>query len=301
MRDIYPLTAMQQGMLVHALRTAGAPVYQQQFVLAVTGVADEAVLRAGVADLVARHTVLRTGFVWENVDTPVQVVFADAPLDVPVVPAESDVDSAVVAALAEQWARPFDLRRPPLLRAHAVRAGADEWRLVMTIHHLVVDGWSMPTVQAELEQLITARVTGRPAGLAPAAPFREFVTWLRDHDTTDAAATHFKRLLGDLRHPTPLGIDRVGRVSASPGPSGRVELFVRCAPGPAAGRAGTPPRPAAEHDRACRVGAAARAVRGHPGRGLRHDGVRPSRGAGGRDRAGRHVRQHGPGARGGGR
>ncbi|HEV7652797.1 MAG TPA: amino acid adenylation domain-containing protein [Actinophytocola sp.] len=229
-RDIYPLTAMQQGMLVHALRSAGAPVYQQQFVLAVTGVRDEAVLRAGLDDLVDRHPVLRTGFVWEGVDTPVQVVFADAPFKVVVVPAVSDVDSAVPAALAEQWSRPFDLRRPPLLRAHALRTGADEWRLVVTIHHLVVDGWSMPTVQADLEALLAARVAGRPAGLAPAAPFREFVTWLRDNDTTDAAATHFKRLLGDLRHPTPLGIDRVGRVSAEPGPSGRVELFLRCEP-----------------------------------------------------------------------
>jgi amino acid adenylation domain-containing protein len=233
-RDIYPLTAMQQGMLVHALRTVDEPVYQQQFVLAIAGVPDADVLRAGVADLVARHTVLRTGFVWEGVDNPVQVVFADAPFELPVVvasaSAESDVDDAVAAALTEQWARPFDLRRPPLLRAHAVRAGAGEWRLVLTIHHLVVDGWSMPTVQADLAALLTARVTGRPATLPPAAPFREFVTWLRHHDSADAAATHFKRLLGDLRHPTPLGIDRVGRVSVEPGPSGRVELFLRCAP-----------------------------------------------------------------------
>ncbi|MPZ81610.1 MAG: amino acid adenylation domain-containing protein [Actinophytocola sp.] len=230
-RDIYPLTAMQQGMLVHALRAAEAPVYQQQFVLAVTGVPAEAALRAGLDDLVARHTVLRTGFVWEGVDTPVQVVFADAAPGLAVTDARgSDVDAAVRAALADQWATPFDLRRAPLLRAHALRVGADEWRLVTTIHHLVLDGWSMPTVQAELAELVAARLAGRTATLPPAAPFREFVTWLRDHDTTEAAGAHFKRLLGDLRHPTPLGVDRVSRVSAEPGPSGRVELFLRCDP-----------------------------------------------------------------------
>jgi hypothetical protein len=202
-------------------------VYQQQFVLAVTGVPDEAALRAGLDDLVARHTVLRTGFVWEGVDTPVQVVFAEAPV-------ELAVAGTVEEALATQWATPFDLRRPPLLRAHAVRVGAAEWRLVCTVHHLVVDGWSIPTLQADLTELLTARLAGRATTLPPAAPFREFVTWLREHNP-DAGA-HFKRLLGDLRHPTPLGIDRIGRVSTGGGPAGRVELY---APGDPARQPGT--------------------------------------------------------------
>jgi amino acid adenylation domain-containing protein len=229
-RDIYPLTAMQQGMLVHALRNPGQPVYQQQFVLAVAGVPDENALRQGLEDLVARHTVLRTGFVWEGVDNPVQLVLADAAPRLTVTDLrgadESTVDTAVVAALADHWATPFDLRRPPLLRAHALRVGAAEWRLVTTIHHLVLDGWSMPTLEADLAELVAARLAGRTATLPPAAPFRKFVTWLRDNDTTEAAGAHFKRLLGDLRHPTPLGVDRVGRVSATPGPSGRVERYV---------------------------------------------------------------------------
>ncbi|HEY7594751.1 MAG TPA: amino acid adenylation domain-containing protein [Actinophytocola sp.] len=238
-RDIYPLTAMQQGMLVHALRTADRPVYQQQFVLGVTGVPDEVALRQGLDDLVSRHTVLRTGFVWEGVENPVQVVFAEAPLRLEVTDARgSDVDAAVRAALAAQWATPFDMRRPPLLRAHALRVGEAEWRLVTTAHHLVLDGWSMPTVQEDLAELIAARQEGRAAALPPAAPFREFVTWLRDHDTTEAANAHFKRLLGDLRHPTPLGVDRVGRVSAEAGPAGRIERFV---PGVLARRPGVLP------------------------------------------------------------
>ena len=231
-RDIYPLTPMQQGMLVHTLRTADAPVYQQQFVLDVDGVPDETALRHGLADLLVRHTVLRTGFVWTDVDTPVQVVFADADLPLLVTDVrESDVDGAVASALDDQWARPFDLRRPPLMRAHALRVSAARWRLVVTVHHLVVDGWSMPTLQADLAELVAARSAGRTATLPPAAPFREFVTWLRDHDTTEAADAHFKRLLGDVRHPTPLGVDRVSRVSVEAGPSGRVERYLRGDPG----------------------------------------------------------------------
>jgi amino acid adenylation domain-containing protein len=225
-KDIYPLTPMQQGMLVQSLRTPDQPVYRQQYVLAVNGVADPAVLRDGLADLVARHTVLRTGFAWEGVDSPVQVVFADAVVPLTIVDSGDDLDAQVAAALDEHLRAEFDLRKPPLLRAHAIRAGEREWRLVTTAHHLVLDGWSMPTIQSDLTELLTARVAGRAPRLAPAPPFREFVTWLRDNDNPGAAQAHFKQLLGELRHPTPLGVDRVGRVSSDAGGAGRVVRFV---------------------------------------------------------------------------
>ncbi|WP_156960447.1 non-ribosomal peptide synthetase [Amycolatopsis taiwanensis] len=224
-RDIYPLTAMQQGMLVHALRAPGEPVYHQQYVLAISGVAEEDVLRQAIADLVARHIVLRTGFAWEGVDAPVQIVFAEATVPLTIVDGRNEPAEPVARALAAHRRERFDLRKPPLMRAHAVRVADDEWRLVTTMHHLVVDGWSMPTIQADLAELLTARIERRPPRLAPAAPFREFVTWLRANDNSGAAQQHFKRLLGDLRHPTPLGIDRVGRVSAEAGPAGRVVRF----------------------------------------------------------------------------
>ncbi|MFI9387340.1 amino acid adenylation domain-containing protein [Kutzneria sp. NPDC052558] len=223
-RDIYPLTPMQQGMLVHALRTPDEPAYFQQYVLAITGIPDESVLRQALADLVDRHTVLRTGFVWDGVDEPVQVVFADATLPFTVEDARyvSDVDSLVARRFQADRRMPFDLRRPPLMRAHAVRVGDAEWRLITVTHHIVLDGWSSSRLQADLAELLWARISGQEPDLPPAAPYREFVTWTRQHTDEAAAAAHFTRLLGDVRQATPLGVDRLGRVKA--GPAGFVDV-----------------------------------------------------------------------------
>ena len=232
-RDIYPLTPMQQGMLVHALRTPDEPAYYQQYVLAVTGVPDETVLRQAIADLVERHTVLRTGFVWDGVDNPVQVVFAEATVPLTVEDARdvSDVDGLVADRFLAQRRERFDLRRPPLMRAHALRVGDAEWRLITVTHHIVLDGWSTPRLQSDLAELLWARVSGQEPDLPPAAPYREFVAWTREHADDSAAAAHFTRLLGDVRHATPLGMDRVARVNTKAGAAGFVEVRREPAPG----------------------------------------------------------------------
>jgi hypothetical protein len=232
-RDIYPLTPMQQGMLVHALRTPDEPAYYQQYLLAVTGVPDETVLRQAIADLVDRHTALRTGFVWDGVDDPVQVVFADAtvPLTVEDARGVADVDGLLADRFQAQRRERFDLRRPPLMRAHALRVGDAEWRLITVTHHIVLDGWSTARLQADLAELLWARVSGREPDLPPAVPYREFVAWTRQHTDDSAAAAHFGRLLGDVRHATALGMDRVGRVNTRPGPAGFVGVRREPRPG----------------------------------------------------------------------
>jgi amino acid adenylation domain-containing protein len=209
-RDIYPLTSMQQGMLVESLAAAGAPVYLQHYDLELTGVPDADLLRAGLADLVARHDVLRTGFVWDVGDQPLQVVRATAEVPLTVTDLRDqadDVESRVADVLAQERTTPFDLRAAPLLRARALRVGDDRWRLVTTHHHLVLDGWSVPILHAELVEFLTARHAGRRATLPPPVRFREFVTWQRSHADDDAERRYFADLLGDVDRPTPIGAD----------------------------------------------------------------------------------------------
>jgi amino acid adenylation domain-containing protein len=230
-RDIYRLTPMQEGMLFHALSSpAGAP-YLQQHVVDVTGV-DADRLGAAVVALIDRHDVLRTGFVWEGVDRPVQVVFASAPspLTFGQPPGEdaTAVDAAVEAALDHQRATGFDLRRPPLLAMHAIPLRARCWRVVTTHHHLVMDGWSVPILHAELAALLRAEVTGEPARLGPAGRFHDFVRRLGD----TGEDPYWRERFGDCAGPTPLGADRVGRVSRPDHatPTGRVIRLRRTGP-----------------------------------------------------------------------
>src|SRR6185437_12929383 len=155
--DIYPLTPMQHGMLVECLATA-EPVYVQQYHLELTGAGDTGSLESGpleaksleaaLGQLIARHDVLRAGLAWDVGDTPLHVVRASVPPRLTTEDHRSSGEEAVQerirALLAEERDAPFDLRTPPLMRVRAVRGGDLQWHLVISYHHILVDGWSIP-------------------------------------------------------------------------------------------------------------------------------------------------------------
>ncbi len=230
--DIYPLSPMQEGMLFHALSAPRTPLYLQQYVLELRGTTPPELADA-CENLVRRHGALRTGFVWEGVERPLQVVFTTVPtpLTVEDVRGHPDHDTLVERVLAAHRSEPFDVRHPPLLRIHALRIEARQWLLVVAHHHIVLDGWSVPTIHAELVELIRARQDGRPAALSPARPFGEFIHWLQTH--ANDGEPFWKDTLGPVTAPTPLGVDRVGRVSPPAGGSatGRVVVLRATASG----------------------------------------------------------------------
>jgi amino acid adenylation domain-containing protein len=206
--DVYPLTGGQQGLLVEALSTPGPPLYLQHYVLELAGVPDEAVLRAGLAALATRHDVLRTSFVWGVGDQPLQVVRARA--EVPLTTeetAEESIAGRLGQLLEEERRTPFDLTRPPLLRVRALHVPDGTWRLVMTHHHLILDGWSVPLLHDSLREILAAQLAGRELAVPTQRPFREFVVWEAAARQQAADTGYLARLLGDITQATPLGGD----------------------------------------------------------------------------------------------
>jgi len=186
--DILPLAPMQEGLLYHALRDPyGTDLYLVQARFAVDGPVDAAALRRAVAALVARHPNLRACFRHKGLDQPVQLV----PREV-TVPWTQTGDDDVPKLLAEDRLRRFDVTRPPLLRCTLVRPGAGPAELILTLHHILVDGWSMPILARELAALYAG------AELPPVPPFREYLAWLRRQDS-GAAARAWRTALAGLR------------------------------------------------------------------------------------------------------
>ncbi|HVQ27934.1 MAG TPA: condensation domain-containing protein, partial [Vicinamibacteria bacterium] len=138
------------------------------------GAFDLAAARASLADLVARHESLRSTF---TADGLTLCVSADAPPDVPLVDlsrataAERDAERARVLVAAVTT--PFDLERGPLFRAVVLRLSPEEHQVVLTGHHIVVDGWSWAVLIADWAKLYAARRDGQPAALPPAERFSE--------------------------------------------------------------------------------------------------------------------------------
>ncbi|MFP8961540.1 amino acid adenylation domain-containing protein [Streptomyces nanhaiensis] len=187
--DVLPLTPLQEGLLFHALYAPDTPdVYQAQFVLRLHGDLDPAALRAAATALLTRHPNLRAAFVHQGLRRPVQVVPGPLP------PEWREIDLTGVAV--ERRERVFgrlaraDLRRrfetdsPPLIRFTLVSWGPEEHRLVLTNHHLILDGWSVPLLVRELLALHARG--GDPDALERVTPYREHLALLATRDRVAA-------------------------------------------------------------------------------------------------------------------
>ncbi|MEV0786650.1 amino acid adenylation domain-containing protein [Streptomyces sp. NPDC050423] len=192
--DVLPLSPLQEGLLFHAAReTAGPDPYLVQARFRVgPGTAEETV-RASFTALLDRHPNLRSCFRHERLDRPVQVVpkavtVPWAGVDLTGL-APDEVRVRTEEALRADAALRFDLARPPLVRATFLRSdtGAE---LVVSFHHILLDGWSMPVVERDLAAL----VAGRP--LPPAAPYRDYLVWLGGQDRNKAEAAWCEALEG---------------------------------------------------------------------------------------------------------
>ncbi|WP_307853723.1 non-ribosomal peptide synthetase [Streptomyces tagetis] len=234
--DILPLTPLQEGLLFHSgLDPSGPDVYTLRLVLDLTGALDGAALRQAVDTVLRRHPNLRAAFVDEGLDRPVQVVpsswsvpFREADLR------ELDPDRRAREAgrfLEEERAHRFDPADPPLLRLTLLRLGDSAHRLVVTAHHALLDGWSMPLFARELFAAYALHT--RAPGAAPlpeVRPYRDFLAHLATRDRAAAEAA-WREALADLDEPTLLAAP--APTAAAPGAPRSTDL--RVPPGTAAG------------------------------------------------------------------
>ncbi|GIH27672.1 hypothetical protein Aph01nite_59820 [Acrocarpospora phusangensis] len=195
--ELLPLSPLQEGFFFHSLVDgAGADAYVVQQVIDLTGAVDGAALRRAAQALLDRHAPLRACFRLRPGGLPVQIIAAG--LDVPWREVEGASLDAVETVVAEERETPFDLGCPPLVRFALVRVGPDESRLVLTFHHIVADGWSLPVLHRELLALY-----GNAAELPQVTPYRAYLRWLGERDKDSARETWAGALAG-IDEPTRL-------------------------------------------------------------------------------------------------
>ncbi|HEY5612689.1 MAG TPA: condensation domain-containing protein, partial [Lysobacter sp.] len=195
--EVLPLAPLQEGLLFHARfdTTATDDVYTVQVVLALEGVIDVARLHAAVAALQRRQTALRAAFWADGREVPVQVIARTVPMAWAEVDlASADAATALPAWLAADRRRRFDLAQPPLLRWTLLHVGAGQHRLVLTTHHVLVDGWSMPVLVHELLALYEAG--GDASRLPPVPPYRDYMAWVCAQDRAAARSAWNEALAG---------------------------------------------------------------------------------------------------------
>src|SRR6185503_15640811 len=178
---------------------SGSHTYVDQFWLRLSGVDDPDALGRAWQAVVDRTPALRSLPVWEGVDEPLQVVHGHA--TVPVdhhdwrgLPAP-EVDDRLRDVLDDGKAS-MALTAPPLLRVAVARLADDEVVLAWTWHHLLLDGWSVGLVFAEVCERYAAIVAGRTPRVSARRPFRDYLRWLGEQDPR-AAEAHWRTVLSD--------------------------------------------------------------------------------------------------------
>ncbi|MEV7997172.1 amino acid adenylation domain-containing protein, partial [Streptomyces sp. NPDC086077] len=209
--DVLPLSPLQEGLLFHSLLDQdGVDVYTAVFRIDLRGRLDASLLRSAARSLLRRHANLRAVFVHDDVERPVQII----PREIRLPWTETDLSSladkergdALAELFADERRQKFDLATGPALRFNLVRQAEDEYALLISAHHILLDGWSAPLLIREL--LTLYKRGGDEATLPRATPYRDYLRWLGERDR-QAAEQAWREALSGVEDPTLL-------VSASP-------------------------------------------------------------------------------------
>jgi amino acid adenylation domain-containing protein/non-ribosomal peptide synthase protein (TIGR01720 family) len=174
-----------------------------------------AALEASLNEIVRRHEALRTTFPARD-GRAEQVVAPELRVPLPVVDLRGTPDSTLETEarrlVEEEALRPFDLARGPLLRVRLLRLRDTEHLLVVNVHHIVFDGWSIGVLVNELTAHYGDFVAGRPPSLPePPVQYADFAQWQRrwfDGETRERQLSYWRERLGEERTPLELQTDR---------------------------------------------------------------------------------------------
>ena len=219
LEEVLPLSPLQEGLLFHALYDTQRPdLYTVQIVLGLDGPLDSEALRVAAEALLERHANLRASFVHDGLSRPVQVIVAEVALPWSEVDLSglgpAQCEERLAQLLAQERTLRFELGRGPLVRFSLIRLGLNQHRLLLSNHHLVMDGWSLPVLVGELFELYGHR-GGQSAALPRVTPYRDYLGWIAGQDRQGARAA-WQRALEGLEEPTRLAAAQPGAAPALP-------------------------------------------------------------------------------------
>ncbi|HVG45250.1 MAG TPA: condensation domain-containing protein, partial [Longimicrobium sp.] len=199
-----PLSFAQERLWFIDRLEPGSAVYNIPVAWRLAGALDEAALERALGEIVRRHEALRTVFA-EADGSPVQVIapfggFSLAVEDLSTL-GETNREAAVRQRAGEEARRPFDLSAGPLFRAALLRLGEDDHVLLLSMHHIVSDGWSQGVLFRELSALYAAYREGGESPLPElAVQYADYAVWQREQlagEVLDRQLAYWKERLAD--------------------------------------------------------------------------------------------------------
>ena len=207
--DIYPLSPMQQGLLVHTLLEPGSGIYFMQDRYIIDSEIDLPRFSAAWHAVVKRHDALRASFSLDEDGQMLQIIHRDAAPSVQVHDwtdrPEPEHEAALQALLAEERAQGFDLLNTPPFSLRLIRRRPGHYWFILSNHHILIDAWCRSLLLQDFFALYSGQ-----RSLPPAARYRDFIEWLQAQGEGEALRAWTAELAG-FEQPTPLPFDRAVR------------------------------------------------------------------------------------------
>lgn len=203
--DIHELTPLQEGILFHTLFEDDSMAYFEQLELEIAGEFNEASLAKVWEILIQRHEILRTLFVNDDAENPLQVVLRSretrfAYEDISALP--QPTQERFLAQFKEQdMAQRFDLSRDVLFRVRMYKVAPRTAKLFLTFHHILLDGWSVGILLNEFRSVYSALQTGTELPAPNPFSYRDYVRWIGRQDK-EKSGKFWGEYLADLRRMT---------------------------------------------------------------------------------------------------
>ncbi len=210
--DIYPLSHVQAGMLFHTLAAPTSGVYIGQYTCKLQDKLKIEAFQTAWQKVLERYTALRTAFMWDGLDEPLQIVRQQVELPWTFQDwrrlSSSEQEERLAELLRSDRLQGFDLAQAPLMRMMLIQLDDCTYQFAWICHHLLSDAWSTPVIWKEVLAFYRAFCQGQLLNLKSPRPYRDYIAWLQEQDIY-AAKAFWEDILKGFREPTPLGIDRL--------------------------------------------------------------------------------------------
>ncbi|MFN6501582.1 MAG: condensation domain-containing protein [Nostoc sp. DedQUE01] len=205
--DIYELTPVQKGMLFHCLYAKESALYFFHHTLTLHGHPNIEAFEQAWQQVVDRHTILRTGFYWEDIDNPLQVVYKQVKISLNQYDLrgieQAEQQKKLKLFLESDRQLCFDFSQPCLMRLSLIRLADNCYEFIWSNHHIIIDGWTTPIILEECLQIYAALCESKQANLPPARPFRNYIDWLQQQNIAKTES-YWRQALQGVKAPTPL-------------------------------------------------------------------------------------------------
>lgn len=204
-KDIYSLTPMQQGMLFHSLQDTGSLAYHEISSFRVEGHIDVDAMRTSLRKLIDRYDILRTIFVYKNLDKPKQVVLKQREPEFQFHDIRGYSDNEAREKFIDDYKRKdkaarYKLDKDVLLRMAIIQCDEREFEIFWSHHHIIMDGWCSGILINELFEIYFGILTNQKVNLPEVTPYSDYIKWIEKQDK-DASLLFWKDQLKDYNKP----------------------------------------------------------------------------------------------------